>query len=227
MELHTKHFPNESSEYRAARNELLEAEIALRRQTEAVAAMRRALPQGGKLRKDYEFKEIVNGKTNTTKFSELFNEGKGSLVIYSFMYAPNDEKPCPMCNSIIDGLNGSAPHIRDRINFVVVSKAPLDKLMAWAKYRGWHNVRLLSSNENTYNHDYFGENDKGGQEPALNVFRKESDGIYHSFCTELMFAPSDPGQNMRHVDSIWPIWNMFDFTVDGRGEKWKPKFEYA
>jgi predicted dithiol-disulfide oxidoreductase (DUF899 family) len=85
---------------------------------------------------------------------------------------------------------------------------------------------LLSSYANTYNHDYFGENDKGNQLPVLNVFSKTPDGIFHTYATELLFAPSDPGQHHRHVDIIWPVWNMFDYTPEGRGTDWHPKLKY-
>jgi predicted dithiol-disulfide oxidoreductase (DUF899 family) len=225
-ELHTKQFPNETSAYREARNNLLEEEIELRRHIERVAQMRRELPPGGKLREDYVFDELVNGVQHKTKFSELFAPGKPSLVIYSMMYHPDDEFPCSNCNSIVDGLDGSTPHIRDKVNFVVVTKAPIEKTLEWAAGRGWRNVRLLSSYANTYNHDYFGENDKGNQLPVLNVFSKTPDGIFHTYATELLFAPSDPGQHHRHVDIIWPVWNMFDYTPEGRGTDWHPKLKY-
>jgi predicted dithiol-disulfide oxidoreductase (DUF899 family) len=112
------------------------------------------------------------------------------------------------------------------VNFVVVTKAPIEKTLKWAESRGWHNVRCLSSFSNTYNHDYFGENEKGSQSPILNAFTKTPEGIFHTFATELLFAPSDSGQNSRHVDIIWPVWNMFDFTPEGRGTDWHPKHEY-
>ncbi len=225
-ELHTKQFPNEDQNYRIARNTLLEEEIALRRHTERVAQMRRELPIGGKLKEDYVFDEIVNGQPLKVKFSELFAPGKPTLIIYSMMYHPDDENACPSCTSIVDGLDGSTPHIRDRVNFVVVTKAPIEKTLKWAGARGWKNVRLLSSFSNTYNRDYFGENEKGGQSPILNVFQKTPEGIFHTYATELLFAPSDPGQNMRHVDIIWPVWNMFDYTPQGRGTEWFPKLAY-
>jgi predicted dithiol-disulfide oxidoreductase (DUF899 family) len=225
-ELHTKRFPNESTEYRAARNTLLEEEIALRRHTERVAQMRRDLPLGGKLKEDYAFEELVNGEKRKTNLSELFSSGKPTLIIYSMMYHPNDENACPSCTSIVDGLDGSAPHIQDRVNLVIVTKAPIEKTLKWAAGRGWQNVRLLSSFSNTYNNDYFAENEKGNQQPILNVFQKTPEGIFHSHATELLFAPSDPGQDNRHVDTIWPIWNMFDFTPEGRGTNWSPRFQY-
>jgi predicted dithiol-disulfide oxidoreductase (DUF899 family) len=224
--LHDKHFPNESSEYRDARDQLLHEEIELRRQYERVAQHRRELPLGGKLKEDYFFEELAHGETAKVKFSQLFEEDKPSLVVYSMMYHPNDEKACPSCTSILDGVDGSTPHIRDRVNFVVVTKAPIEKAMKWAAYRGWKSLRILSSFNNTYNHDYFAETENGAQIPAANVFSKKPDGIYHTYSTELLYAPADPGQNHRHVDHLWPVWNMLDMTPEGRGADWYPKHEY-
>lgn len=227
MNYHDKRFPNESEAYRNARNELLKAEIDLRRQIEAAASLRRQLPNGGKIKEDYVFDEInADGNIKHTKFSELFTPGKDSLIIYSFMYAPQNEKPCPSCNSIIEGINGMVRHVEQRTNFVAIAKAPVEKFMLWANYEGWRNVHLLSSFHNTYNKDYFAENEKQNQLPILNVFRKTPEGIFHFWATELMFAPHDEGQNERHVDFIWPLWNLFDIIPEGRGKDWQPKHRY-
>ena len=224
---HDIRFPNESKTYRNARNELLEAEINLRRHTEEVAAMRRNLPKGGKLKEDYVFEELnAQGNIKETKLSELFEPGKDSLIIYSFMYAPQDEKPCPACNSIIEGINGMVYHAAERVNIAIVAKAPIEKLMQWATKKGWKNVHLLSSLKNSYNEDYFGEDEKQNQRPALNVFRKTSEGIFHFYATELLFASADKGQDERHVDFIWPVWSLFDLIPEGRGWDWYPKHEY-
>ncbi|MGZ4090979.1 MAG: DUF899 family protein, partial [Bacteroidia bacterium] len=103
----------------------------------------------------------------------------------------------------------------------------IEKLMEWAKSRGWKNVHLLSSLHNTYNADYFAEDEKQNQQPALNVFRKTEEGIFHFYATEILFAPADKGQNARHVDAIWPLWNLFDMIPEGRGTNWYPKHNYA
>ena len=224
--LHDTRFANESDQYRAARNTLLEAEIELRRQLESVAALRRALPPGGSLKEDYVLDETPAGsKTVHTKFSQLFGPGKNTLLVYSFMFPDKQGKPCPACTSILDGLNGSAPHIRDRVSFVVVAKAPIEEIMRWAQKRGWNDLRLLSSANNNYNRDYFSEDDKGNQLPLLNVFTRTSKGIFHFYNTELFFVPADKGQDPRHVDLIWPIWQMFDYTPEGRG-RWHPQYSY-
>lgn len=220
MKTHHNHqFPNESSDYRTARNKLLDAEIALRRQTEEVAKLRRTLPLGGKIKEDYVFTES-GGKS--IKLSELFQDGKSTLVLYSMMFDPTWEKPCPMCNSIVDGLNGNARQILQRINLVIVGKAPIEKLLAYAKNTEWNHLRIISSSNNTYNKDYFGEID-GEQMPILNVFTKKGNDIYHTWGSELAFAPSDPEQNPRLVDIIWPLWNVLDLTPEGRGIDWYPK----
>ena len=224
--LHNVRFPNESAAYRSARNRLLEAEIALRRDTERVAALRRKLPAGGSVPVDYTFQELgSDGAARPVHLSELFGD-KDTLVLYSYMYSPSMEKPCPSCTSILDALDGSSIHIAQRVNLAVVAKSPIMRIHEIARSRGWTNLRLLSSGDTTYNHDYQGENAEGAQRPALNVFVRRNGKIHHIYCTELMFAPTDKGQNPRHVDSIWPLWNMFDFTPEGRGATWQPKLSY-
>jgi predicted dithiol-disulfide oxidoreductase (DUF899 family) len=229
--LHSVRFPGESDAYRAARNNLLHAEIALRRNIEEVAALRRKLPVGGAVPEDYSFEEgaadlAASSGARKVRMSELFEPGKDTLVIYSFMYGPNMAAACTSCTSILDGLNGTAPHISQGANFVVVAKSPLERIRTFARERGWGNLRLLSSAANTYNRDYHGETAQGDQIPSLNVFLRR-DGRIHHFCnTELLFAPKEPGQDGRHVDLIWPLWHVFDFTPEGRGEKWYPKLSY-
>jgi predicted dithiol-disulfide oxidoreductase (DUF899 family) len=142
------------------------------------------------------------------------------------MYGPAMATPCTSCTSILDGLNGTAPHVRDRVNFVAVAKSPIATIRAIARQRGWSNLRLLSSAGNSYNLDYRGENQEGAQLPSLNVFVRRDGSIHHFYHTELLFAPRDPGQDGRHVDVIWPLWNLFDYTPEGRGEKWYPKLSY-
>ena len=101
-------FPNEPKQYRAARRLLLRAEIALRRQAEKVAALRRKLPAGGKVPQDYVFEE--GEPPCAVKLSDLFGE-RDSLVAYSFMFGPRMANACPMCTSMLDSLDGNAPHI--------------------------------------------------------------------------------------------------------------------
>jgi predicted dithiol-disulfide oxidoreductase (DUF899 family) len=227
---HQVRFPGESPSYRAARDELLDAEVEMRRTMEAVASLRRELPLGGEIPEDYHFEEIVgsdgDGTIKTVRISELFAKGMDSLIVYSFMYGPEMARPCPSCTSILDALDGQARHVVQRTNLAVVAKSPIKRIREFAVERGWRNLRLLSSERTTYNHDYQGENAAGDQMPALNVFARRGKKIYHTYSTELLFAPRDAGQDFRHVDTIWPLWNLFDFTPEGRGEKWNPKLSY-
>jgi predicted dithiol-disulfide oxidoreductase (DUF899 family) len=223
-------FPGESPAYRAARERLLEQEADLRHVTEAVAAARRTLPPGGAVPDDYVFQGSgADGVATDVRLSELFADGRDSLAIYSFMFprAPDEDAPCPSCTQFLDSFDGAAEHIGQRVNLAVVAKAPLPRVLAHARSRGWRRLRLLSSAANTYNRDYHGENAEGQQLPMLNVFRRDQDGIRHFWGSELLYAPSEPGQDPRHGDTIDPLWNLFDFTPDGRGTDWYPALSYS
>jgi predicted dithiol-disulfide oxidoreductase (DUF899 family) len=224
--LHGIRFPNESDEYRAARDLLLDEELALRRHTEAVAKQRRRLPLGGEVPADYAF----DGAGGTVRFSELFDDGKDTLFLYNFMFIPGNaglplEGACPSCTSIIDAVDGEAPHIVQRINLAVVAKAPLEQFQEHARTRGWRNVRLLSSANTTYNADYHGESERG-QDPIATVFVRRDGKIHHFWSSELYSAPTDPGEHPRHVDFIWPLWAVLDRTPEGRGTDWGPELAY-
>jgi len=226
-------FPGESDEYRLARNRLLDAEIELRRATEKVAAQRRSLPPGGAVTEDYLFEETV-AAGGEVSFSQLFAPGKDTLVIYSMMFPrwsgdtrpgpaagetarlPLAETPCPSCTSILDSLDGAAPHIADHVNLVVAAKSDPERIRNFASERGWRHLRLLSSRHNTYNRDYNAEGPDGEQVPIVNVFTRDGAAFRHRWASELMFAPRDDGEDPRHVDTIWPIWNVFDMTPSGR-----------
>jgi predicted dithiol-disulfide oxidoreductase (DUF899 family) len=213
-------FPNESAKYRAARNRLLKSELALRGAIEKVASARRKLPRGGKVTEDYAF----DSQAGKVRLSELFERGD-TLVAYSFMYGPKMANACPMCTAFLDGLDGNAQHIAQRTNLVVIAKSPIERILEYATSRGWRNLRLLSSAGNTYNRDYHGEDEKGAQWPMLNVFVRNG-GIRHFWGSELLEARPAKGQNPRHNDLMWPLWNVLDLTPEGRGANWYPQREY-
>jgi len=220
-------WPNESPEYRAARDELLQAEVALRREEEAVAELRRALPLGGRLEQDYE----LDAPSGPVRFSELFADGKDTLYLYSFMFIPGErglplEVACPSCTSIIDGLDGALWHLLDRVNVAVVAKAPIEQFAAWGSERGWRFAPLYSSARSSFNRDYNAESDEGGQLPVAHVFTRAGGAIHHRWSSELVAAPRDDGQHPRHVDYMWPIWKVLDLTPEGRGVDWHPRWQY-
>jgi len=214
-------FPNETKQYRTAREKLLKAELALRKQVEALAALRRKLPAGGEVPQDYTFQS----SRGPVKLSQLFERGN-TLVAYSFMFSPQMKQACPMCTSFLDGLDGNAQHVAQRTNLVVIAKSPIERIAEYARGRGWRNLRLLSSAETTYNRDYHGENEKGAQMPMMNVFVKKGGKVRHFYGSELLYAPEEKGQNARHNDLMWPLWNLLDLTPDGRGGDWYPKLSY-
>ena len=223
-------FPGESAEYRRARNRLLQSEIKLRRQIEAVAKERRALPLGGALRTDYIFDAAVPGESGVTamRMSDLFAPGKRTLFLYSFMFPERVDSmtPCPSCTSIIDAVDGASRHVVQRVNFAVVAKAPIELFQRHAHNRGWAHALLLSSANNTFNRDYGAEDETGQQWPLAHVFTRRGRKIHHFWSSELWDAPHDPGQDARHVDFMWPLWSMFDRTPEGRGKSWGPALEY-
>jgi predicted dithiol-disulfide oxidoreductase (DUF899 family) len=238
-------FPGESAAYRVARDGLLEQEIELRRATEAVAATRRALPSGGPVPEDYVFEGgAADGSPANVKLSDLFEPGKNSLVIYNFMFPrdpgdaspgpaigktallPLDEGPCPSCTALLDQLDGAAEHAQQHLNFAVVAKTSLPRLLNFGAERGWRRLRLLSSAANTYNRDYLGETAEGLQRPMLNVFRRGPDTIRHFWGSELLYAPTDGDQEPRHVGTLEPLWNLFDLTPEGRPNDWWEQLSY-
>jgi predicted dithiol-disulfide oxidoreductase (DUF899 family) len=238
-------FPGESAEYRAARDQLLEQEIELRRAMEAVAVARRELPPGGVVPQDYVFQGLgADGTPTDVRLSELFEPGKHSLVIYSFMFPrdpgdkrpgprvgqtaqlPLDQGPCPSCVALLDQLEGAAEHAGQRLNLAIVAKAPVAHILTFANERGWRRLRILSSAANTYNRDYLAETAKAHQRPMLNVFHRDGETIRHFWSSELLYAPTDPGQDPRHVGTLEPLWNLFDFTREGRPADWDEQLNY-
>ena len=224
---HSFRFPGESPRYRTARNRLLAAETDLRRQVERVARARRKLPLGGPVQEDYVFDELTgNGSIRQVKLSELFRKDLDTLLLYSYMFGPQMKQPCPMCTSFLDSLEGAAAHLSQRANLAVAAKSPIGRVQEFARTRGWQRFRLLSSANNTYNRDYHGENTQGGQLPMMNVFARRKGKIYHFYATELQFMPPDKDQNERHIDMLWPLWNLLDLTPEGRGKDWFPSLGY-
>ena len=238
-------FPGESAEYRAARDRLLQREIELRRAMEGVAEARRELPPGAVVPEDYVFQGAgADGAPADVRLSELFAPGKDSLVIYNFMFPrhsgddrpgprggqtallPLEEGPCPSCTAMLDQLDGAAEHVSPQVNLAVVAKSPLPRILTFAAERGWRRLRLLSSAGSNFKRDYHGETAEGDQMPMLNVFHRDGDVIRHFWSTELLYAPTDPGQDPRHVGTLEPLWNLFDLTPEGRPPDWEEQLMY-
>ena len=220
--LHDVRFPGESPVYRTARDVLLEEEIELRRQVERVAAQRRALPLGGKVN-DYQFNQ---GSDEPVSLSDLFGD-KQTVITYNMMFGPQRPRPCPSCSALLDSLYGTARHVQQHVGFVVIAKSPIERILAAAEERGWKNLRFASSFNTTFNRDYRGEDADGVEWPALNVFTRRDGTVRHFYAAEMLFTKPDPGQDFRHNGPIDTLWNMLDFTPEGRGTDWRPQLEYG
>ena len=123
-------YPNESQKYRDARDALLKEEQELVDQVKALAAKRRKLPPGGELKEDYVFQWANEGKVGqSVKFSELFGD-KATLILYSFMFGPNWDKPCPSCTSLMDGFDRTWYSVAEDAAFAAIAKAPAEKINA-------------------------------------------------------------------------------------------------
>lgn len=226
--LHDKRLPNESSEYRAARDQLLAEERALRAQTERVAELRRQLPRGGTPNEDYEFEEIdlTDGGTHSVRFSALFGD-KADLLVYSYMYGPEWDNPCPSCTSFIDCVDAVSRHVRQQAELVVVGKARPAQLYDIARERRWQDLRLLSCEKNDYARDYNaqpGETSKSLM-PLMNAFQKVGDEIHHFWASELLWTPMQSG-HPRHIDIAWSVWGLLDMTRSGRHPEKTPQLRY-
>jgi predicted dithiol-disulfide oxidoreductase (DUF899 family) len=223
-------FPNESDEYRARRNELLEMEKDLRAQVDAVAKRRRALPLGGRLKEDYRFEHVGDdGEVEEVAFGELFGEHH-SLLLYTMMFGPDWDAACPSCTSLVDGFNASYYPVSRRCAMAVVTAARARQCRDWAEFRGWTSIPLYSAGKSSYVLDYFAR--EGADDAALvsmmNVFHKTPDGIFHTWGSELVSHPQENGHPC-HVDIVWPYWNLLDMTPEGRGEGSVPiqNYEHA
>jgi predicted dithiol-disulfide oxidoreductase (DUF899 family) len=208
-------YPNESKAYRDARDALLKDEQELIDKTKAVAAKRRKLPDGGQLKEDYVFQWANEGKVGQrVKLSELFG-GKDTLLLYSFMFGPNWDKPCPSCTSLMDGFDRTWYSVVQDAAFAAIAKAPAEKINAWAKERGWSQIPLLSGYESPFQADYKCQDPAKDdmQWPVMHAFRKRDGKIFHFWGTETM---------SNHVDTVWPYWNLFDFTPEGRPDRDTP-----
>jgi predicted dithiol-disulfide oxidoreductase (DUF899 family) len=204
---------------------------------EAVAAEIRALPPGGPVPEDYEFDQIDSqGTPAKVRLSQLFRPGTEALILYHYMFPrhssdkrpgpssgptaglPLEEGPCPSCTALLDNWEGAVPHVEGLgANIAAVAKAPIEQVAAFGAHRGWRNLKLLSAAGNSFKRDYHGEDATGQQVPILTVFHKGGDGIIRlSWASELLFLPSEPGQDPRHVGTVEPMWTLLDLTRGGR-----------
>lgn len=211
-------YPNESMAYRTARDALAEEEQELIRQVKAVAQKRQDLPLGGRLKDDYAFTWATDNSLGTpVTFEELFDD-KDSLLLYSFMFGPGWDNPCPSCTSIVDGIDRMSYQVGQDTSLVAIGKAPAKRINDWARKRGWTQIKLISGYESAYQADYGcqGETDEH-QFAKMNVFKRVDGRIFHFWGSEV------PDNDL---DMIWPYWNLMDLTPAGRPDRWAPPQEF-
>ena len=219
--------PNESAEYRKAREALLAEEIELNRHIARVAAQRRALPPGGEVKGDYQFlgeASSVKG-ANPIGFADLFGD-KDTLFVYNWMYGPKRQRPCPMCTALLSSVNGNADHIRQRIAMAVVGLSPIERQVAFKVERGWRNLPLYADVNGQFSQDYHAIMDDGTDTAAINVFTRRDGTIRHFWGAELGFESADPGKDPTTEPDLMVLWNVLDLTPGGRGTDWYPSITY-
>ena len=213
------HFPNESDAYRQARNALLVEEIKLRRQLEQVAALRRGLPPGGEVKKDYDFE----GESGPATLADLFGD-KDTLIIYSYMFGPQRKNPCPSCTSYMATWDGKMPDIEQRAAFVMMARSPIERLIEAKKARGWTRLKVYSDGGGDFTRDYVSAKDE--DMPGYTVFTRKDGKIRHFWSGEMSGEMADPGQDPRGAPDPDPLWSLLDTTPEGRGTDWYPKLHY-
>ncbi|MFT7214508.1 MAG: putative dithiol-disulfide oxidoreductase (DUF899 family) [Granulosicoccus sp.] len=211
-------YPNESVEYRQARDALALEEHELVKRVKAVAEQRRKLPQGGRWKEDYTFTWATDKQLGEpVGFDELFGD-KCSLILYSFMFGLSWDNPCPSCTSVVDGFDRMAYQVGQDAAFVVVGKAPADRINESANKRGWKQTDLVSGYESSYQVDYGCESESDGRQHAkINVSKKVDGAIFHFWRSEI------PAND---IDMVWPYWNLMDLTPAGRPNRESPPQDF-
>jgi predicted dithiol-disulfide oxidoreductase (DUF899 family) len=209
------------SEWTAARKRLLAKEKELSRQRDALTAERRALPMVA-LDKEYAFQ----GPDGRSTLADLF-AGKRQLLVYHFMFGPEDEEGCPACSFVADNFAGALAHLAARDTaFVVVSRAPLEKIERFKKRMGW-TFPWLSSSGSDFNYDFGVTLDeahatynyapvsaqpevypRAGEREGLSVFLRDGGRLFHTYSTY-----------QRGLDLFLNTYNFLDVTPLGRQEE--------
>jgi predicted dithiol-disulfide oxidoreductase (DUF899 family) len=127
-----KHLTGTREEWLAARLDLLKAEKELTHRSDELALRRQELPWV-RIEKEYRFKTAEGDAS----LAELFR-GRSQLLVYHFMFGPDFTAGCPSCSSVADGFNGCAVHLANHdVTLSAVSRAPLEKLLAYRQRMGW------------------------------------------------------------------------------------------
>jgi len=198
------------AEWQAARDELLVKEKNATRARDALAAERRRLPMV-RIDKDYVF----DGPEGAAGLLDLFG-GRRQLIVYHFMFGPNQDEGCSGCSMFVDNI-GHLAHLRARdTSLALVSRAPLARIEPFKERMGW-TVPWFSSFGSDFNHD-FGVSPESprpteyqdGETFGLSVFIRDGDSIFRTYYTD-----------GRGVEALGSNWTFLDLTPLGRQEDWE------
>lgn len=217
-------FANETAEYARAREAVLAAEIEARRTLGALAGQIRALPPGPVIEGDWTF---IDANGNEVTLKDMFG-GHDTLVLYHWMYGPERKRPCPMCTNLLGPLDQNAADLEQRVALAVVGRSDIERQLAFARERGWRNLRLFQAVGDDFSLAIGGlDPDERYEMPALLVLRKDQGTIRLHWMGETTMEMADPGEDPRGAVDLPPLWNVLDLTPEGRGTDWYPKLEYA
>jgi predicted dithiol-disulfide oxidoreductase (DUF899 family) len=217
-------------EWLTARKQLLTREKEATRARDALSAARRRLPMV-RVEKDYTF----TGPEGKVRLLDLF-DGRRQLIVYHFMFDPRWDEGCQGCTGYTDAL-GDLSQLQERdTSFVLISRAPLEKLEAYKAKRGWDR-RWYSSFGSDFNYDYHATHDASvtpiehnyrsaaeleqagtlvpvDEQPSeshgISVFFRISDEVFHTYSA---FA--------RGVEGLTDASSLLDITPYGRQEDWE------
>jgi predicted dithiol-disulfide oxidoreductase (DUF899 family) len=199
-----------ATEWQAAHEALLAEEKEATRARDALAARRRRLPRVH-IEKDYVF----DGPDGKATLLDVF-EGRGQLLLYHFMFGPNQNAGCDGCSMFVDQVGHLAHlHARDT-SFALVSRAPITKIEAYRKRMGW-TIPWYSSFESDFNVD-FGVGPEtpqpdvyqDGETFGLSAFLRDGDAVFRTYFT-----------TARGVEALGSVWTLLDLTPLGRQEEWE------
>ena len=211
----------ESADYRQARTTLLAEEIELRRQIQRVAEHRRALPVGP-IAKDYRF---LDEQGNELGLADLFGR-HDTLFTYFWMFGPQRARPCPMCTSFVGSLDVPLPDIGQRLALAIVGRSPVARQLAFARERGWQHLKFYQTIGDDYGRDVHALSD-GGEGAAVTVWRRAGDEVRLFWAAEGGAETADPGFDPHLAPDPTPLWNILDWTPEGRGTGWYPSLDYS
>lgn len=207
-------------EWTRLRKQYLLKEKEFTRLRDRLSAERRELPWV-KVDKTYTFQ----GPNGRQTLADLF-DGRSQLIVYHFMFGPDDDEGCSGCSFLSDHVDGANLHLAHHdVTFVAVSRAPLSKLDAYKKRMGWQ-FTWVSSGGSDFNYDYnvsftkdavakgtatynYEKIDDAMEDlPGISVFYKDASGdIFHTYSS---FA--------RGGDILIGAYNYLDLTPKGRNE---------